>query len=74
MIDISDDKIYMEFSINSQNYVAFSDDNDEEIDMMFAKVMYEDGVKLLKSIKNKLEYKRVVSEFAKRLELFSENI
>lgn len=65
LLQIPEDKIYMKFSIDDQDYVAFTDDSfdTEEINMMFAKIDYIDDKRILKSIVLEDEYERVVNVF-----------
>lgn len=68
IIEIPDENIYMEFKLNGQDYMAFSDDNDsEEMNMMFAKVDYLDDSKILRNIEDKNELQDVINEFNRRL-------
>ena len=73
LITIPEDNIYMEFEIGEQSYIAFSEQSsdEEELDMMFAKVDMIDGMKIIRNIEDDAEYERVVKEFNDRLELFS---
>lgn len=74
LIDIPEDKIYMELVIDNQNYIAFTEnsDNDEEIEIMFAKVDFINGNEIVRSINNADEYENVIKEFNKRLEIMLE--
>lgn len=71
IIDIPEERIYMEFLVNNQNYIAFTENSNEteEIEMMFAKVEFIDGKKILRDICTSEEYENVVNEFKKRLEM-----
>jgi len=73
VIEIPEEKIYMEFNINNHNYIAFTEDSKdtEEMEMMFAKVDFIDGNKILRNIETKEEYETVINEFNRRLELIS---
>lgn len=73
ILEILDQNIYMEFIINNQNYIAFTEDSNEteEMEMMFAKVDFIDGNKILRNIETAEEYEIVINEFNRRLELIS---
>lgn len=73
VIEIPEEKIYMEFNINNHNYIAFTEDSKdtEEMEMMFAKVDFIEGNKILRNIETKEEYETVIKEFNRRLELIS---
>lgn len=73
VIEIPEEKIYMEFNINNHNYIAFTEDSKdtEEMEMMFAKVEFIDGNKILRNIETKEECETVINEFNRRLELIS---
>ena len=74
MIEIPEDKIYMEITLGDQDYVAFTEDDEtaEEISMMFAKANVIEGKRVLRNIEDQQEYDRVVEEFDKRLAALSE--
>ena len=74
IIEIPEEKIYMEFNINNQNYIAFTEDppETEEMEMIFAKVNFIDGNKVIRNIETTEEYETVVNEFYRRLELVSD--
>ena len=74
MIEIPEDKIYMEITLGDQDYVAFTEDdeNAEEISMMFAKSNVIEGKRILRNIEDQQEYDRVVDEFDRRLAALSE--
>lgn len=74
MLEIPEQKIYMDFSINNCNYIAFTEDSEdvEEMEMMFAKVDFIDGNKILRNIETADEYETVINEFNRRIELISE--
>lgn len=74
VLDIPEEKIYMEFVLAGDKYIAFTDDSkdEEEMNMMFAKVEYIDGVKILKNIEDEMKLHAVISEFYKRLELVAD--
>lgn len=69
LIEISEDNIYMKFAIGNQDYVAFSldSDNDIEIDMTFARVEIIDDKNVLKNIAEEDELEEVISVFNKIL-------
>ena len=73
VIEIPEEKIYMEFNVNNNNYIAFTEDSNdkEEMEMMFAKVDFMDGNKILRNIEKAEEYEIVINEFNRRLELVS---
>lgn len=73
ILEIPNQKIYMEFNINNHNYIAFTEDSEdvEEIEMMFAKVDFIDGNKILRNIETAEEYEIVINEFNRRLEFVS---
>jgi len=73
VLEIPEQNIYMEFNINNHNYIAFTEDSKEieEMEMMFAKVEFIDGNKILRNIETKEEYETVINEFNRRLELIS---
>lgn len=73
VIEIPEEKIYMKFNINGQNYIAFTEDpkEKEEMEMIFAKVDFVDGNKILRNIETADELEIVITEFNKRLELIS---
>ena len=73
VLEIPEQNIYMEFNINNHNYIAFTEDSKdtEEMEMMFAKVDFIDGNKILRNIETKEEYETVINEFNRRLELIS---
>lgn len=74
LIEINDEKIYMEFELNGYNYVAFSKDSYEieELEMLFAKVENIDGNQILRNIESTEEYQSVINEFNRRLQLISD--
>ena len=74
VLKIPEDNIYMEFYVNNKNYIAFTEDSKEteEMEMMFAKVEFIDGNKVLRNIQIEDEYESVVREFYRRLELVSD--
>lgn len=74
ILEIPEEKIYMEFAINNRNYIAFTEDSKdtEEMEMMFAKVDFIDDNKILRNIETAEEYENVVNEFNRRLELISD--
>ncbi len=74
IIEIPDDNIYMEFDLGDQSYVAFTENakEDEEFEMMFAKVDLIDGNRILRNIEDTSEYQDVVNEFSRRLALIGE--
>ena len=49
VLEIPEQNVYMEFNINNHNYVAFTEDSEEteEMEMMFAKVDFIDGNKIV---------------------------
>lgn len=71
VLEIPEQNIYMEFNINNHNYIAFTEDSKdtEEMEMMFAKVDFIDGNKILRNIETAEEYETVINEFNRRLEL-----
>lgn len=73
LLEISEEKIYMEFIINNYNYIAFTEDSKEteEMEMMFAKIEFIDGNRILRNIDTIKEYEIVINEFNRRLELIS---
>ena len=73
ILTIPDDNIYMEFDIDNKNYIAFSENSNdvEEIEMIFAKVEYVDGEKILRNIETDEEYQKVINEFDRRLEFIT---
>ena len=73
ILEIPEEKIYMEFTINNHNYIAFTEDSKEteEMQMMFAKVDFMDSNKILRNIETSEEYEIVINEFNRRLELIS---
>lgn len=73
LLEVSEDKIYMEFNIDDQDYIAFAEDlnNSEEIEMLFAKVDFVEGKKILRNIESLSEYELAKKVFNKRLELIS---
>lgn len=73
VLEIPEQNIYMEFNINNHNYIAFTEDSKEieEMEMMFAKVEFIDGNKILRNIETAEEYETVINEFNRRLELIS---
>ena len=73
ILEIPEQNIYMEFNINNHNYIAFTEDYEdvEEMEMMFAKVNFIDGNKILRNIEAAEEYETVKNEFNRRLELIS---
>ena len=74
MVEIPEDKIYMEITLGDQDYVAFTEDdeNAEEISMMFAKASVIEGKRILRNIEDQQEYDRVAEEFDRRLAAISE--
>lgn len=72
VFEIPEEKIYMSFKLGEQEYIAFSEnDEDEEIEMMFAKIDYIDGLRIMRNIETVDEYEKVVVEFDSRLKLIS---
>jgi len=73
IIQIPQDKIYMEFDINNQSYIAFTEDSEEveEMEMLFAKVDLLEGNRILRNIETEEEYTAVINEFNKRLQIVS---
>lgn len=73
VLEIPEQNIYMEFNINNHNYIAFTENSSEteEMEMMFAKVDFMDGNKILRNIETSEEYEAVINEFNRRLELIS---
>ena len=73
LLEIPEENIYMEFNINNYNYIAFTEDSKEtdEMEMMFAKIDFIDGNKILRNIDTTEEYETVINEFKRRLELIS---
>ena len=73
IIEIPEQNIYMEFDIDNQNYIAFTENSSEieEKEMMFAKVDIINGNKILRNIETMEEYEIVVNEFNRRLEFIS---
>ena len=71
ILEIPEQNIYMEFNINDQVYIAFTEDSEdvEELEMMFAKVDFIEGNKILRNIQTEKEYEIVINEFNRRLEL-----
>ncbi len=71
ILEIPDDNIYMEFDIDNNSYIAFTENSkeDDEFEIMFAKLNVIDGNKILRNIENDLEYQNVVNEFNRRLSL-----
>lgn len=71
ILEIPEENVYMEFSIGDQDYVAFSEssDDEDEMDMMFAKSDVLANVRVLRSIDVNEEYDDVLTEFSRRLEL-----
>ena len=74
MVEIPEDKIYMEITLGDKDYVAFTEDdeNAEEISMMFAKASVIEGKRILRNIEDQQEYDRVAEEFDRRLAAISE--
>lgn len=74
LVDISDEKIYMNFNIGDQNYVVLTEDSadSEEFNVMFAKLDLMNGNKILRNIEDKGEYELVIEKFNKRLMLMDE--
>ena len=74
LIEISEENIYMEFTVNNKNYIAFTEDSKdtEEMNMMFAKVDFIDDNKILRNIETAEEYESIIKEFNRRLELISD--
>lgn len=70
LVRIPNENIYMEFILNNQNYVVFTDDEEdvEEMEMMFAKADFVDGNRVLRNIESSEELEQVVQEFYRRLE------
>ncbi len=66
---IPNDKIYMKFYLKNNEYIAFSEskDEDEEIDMMFARIEHNNGKRIAKWIDNSVEFEEVLNEFNKKL-------
>lgn len=64
----------MEFVLNDQTYIAFSEgnDEDEEVKMLFAKVEKMDGKKILRNIETEEELDTVLNEFYKNIDCLSE--
>jgi len=73
IIQIPQDKIYMEFDINNQSYIAFTEDSEEveEMEMLFAKVDLLEGNRILRNIETEEEYTAVINEFNKRQQIVS---
>ena len=71
LVDIANEKIYMNFNIGDQNYVVLTEDSadSEEFNVMFAKLDLMNGNKILRNIEDKTEYELVIQEFNKRLML-----
>lgn len=69
IIEIPEDNIYMEFSIDNQDYVVFTEDDrdTEEMSVMFAKCDVIDGKRILRNIENNEEYEMAVNEFNRRI-------
>lgn len=74
IVEIPEDNVYMEFVLNDQTYIAFSEgnDEDEEIKMLFAKVENMDGKKILRNIETEEELDTVLNEFYKNIDCLSE--
>lgn len=74
LAEIPEENIYMEFDINNQDYIAFSEDSEEneELNMMFAKVDIIYGNKILRNIETSEEYESVLNEFNRRLVLIED--
>lgn len=74
IVEIPEDNVYMEFVLNDQTYIAFSEgnDEDEEIKMLFAKVENMDGKKILRNIETEEELETVLNEFYKNIDCLSE--
>lgn len=73
VLEIPEENIYMEFNINNHNYIAFTENtaDTEEMEMLFAKVDFIDGNKILRNIETADEYETVINEFNRRLGLIS---
>lgn len=74
IVEIPEENVYMEFVLNDQTYIAFSEgnDEDEEIKMLFAKVENMDGKKILRNIETEEELETVLNEFYKNIDCLSE--
>ena len=74
IVEIPEDNVYMEFVLNDQTYIAFSEgnDEDEEVKMLFAKVEMMDGKKILRNIETEEELDTVLNEFYKNIDCLSE--
>ncbi len=71
ILEIPDDNIYMEFDVDNKSYIAFTENSkeDEEFEIMFAKLDLIDGNRILRNIEDTSEYQNVVNEFNRRLAL-----
>lgn len=74
IVEIPEENVYMEFVLNDQTYIAFSEgnDEDEEVKMLFAKVEKMDGKKILRNIETEEELETVLNEFYKNIDCLSE--
>ena len=74
IMNVPEDNIYMEFELDGQNYVAFTEDQEtnEELNMMFAKVSLLDESRILRNVEDRIEYEKVVQEFYRRLKYISD--
>ena len=74
LLEIPDDNIYMEFELNGQSYIAFTESSkqDLEFDMNFAKVNIIDGRRILRNIEDKVEFQRGIDEFSRRLRIIAD--
>ena len=74
IVEIPEDRVYMEFVLNNQTYIAFSEENEEveEVEMLFAKVEKMDGKKILRNIETEEELNTVLNEFYKNIDCLSE--
>ena len=64
LIDIPNENIFMDIVINNNRYVAFTDNpNNEQLDMLFARVEIINGEEVLVSIDDTKEYEMVSNEF-----------
>lgn len=73
ILNVPDDNIIMDINFNGNNYIVFTDSlNDDEMNVMIAKIDFSTGKKLLKAIENQQEYEIVFNEFTKRLVTVSE--
>lgn len=70
IISIPERNVMMEFEINKQKYIAFTEEPErEELEIMFAKSDTVSGVNILRNIEDYEEYQIVIEQFNKRISL-----